>query len=154
MTDGSFIGEQQILVGLKVNSKKHLIEVLCTHAAKAHSIESRDVCAAVMKRERLGSTGVGNGVAIPHAAINSVDEPIAVMAILDKPIAFDSADGRDIDIACLVIGPEASDQAQLQMLSSVSQVLRKATSCSKLREAQTPAEALMAIERVAQSKAA
>lgn len=154
MADVSFIEQQQILVGLKVNSKKHLIEALCAHAAKAHKIESRDLCAAVMKRERLGSTGVGNGVAIPHAAINSVDEPIAVMAILDSPIAFDSADGRDVDIACLVIGPEASDQAQLQMLSSVSQVLRKATNCSKLREAQTSGEALMAIQNIAQPKAA
>jgi len=154
MADVSFIEQKQILIGLKVNSKKHLIEALCAQAAKAHNIESRDLCAAVMKRERLGSTGVGNGVAIPHAAIGSVDEPIAVMAILDSPIAFDSADGKDVDIACLVIGPEASDQAQLQMLSSVSKVLRKATSCSKLRQAQTSAEAMMAIQSVAQPKAA
>ncbi|MDB2390976.1 PTS sugar transporter subunit IIA [Alphaproteobacteria bacterium] len=154
MNDGSFIEKKQILVGLKVNSKKHLIETLCVHVAKTHNIESRDLCAAVMKRERLGSTGVGNGVAIPHAAISSVDEPIAVMAILDTPIAFDAADGRDVDIACLVIGPEASDQAQLKMLSSVSKVLRKATSCSKLREAQTSDDALIAIQNIAQPKAA
>ena len=154
MIDGSFIEQQQILVGLKVNSKKHLIEALCAHAAKANNIESRDICAAVMKRERLGSTGVGNGVAIPHAAISSVDEPIAVMAILDTPIAFDAADGRDVDIACLVIGPEGSDQAQLKMLSSVSKVLRKANSCSKLRQAQSSDDALIAIQHVEQSKAA
>lgn len=127
------ISEEAILIHLKVNSKKHLFHTLAERASDVTGLPADDICEALQERERLGSTGLGAGVAIPHARLGSIDRIYGVFATLDSPISFDAVDNLPVDIVFTLLAPEDAGAEHLRTLAKVSRLLRDSQTCEKLR---------------------
>ena len=95
-----------------------------------------------MRRERLGSTAIGSGIAIPHAVHQDLTRTMGIIAVLTTPVDFDAQDHKPVDIVCLVIGPQNADSDHLKCVSSVAKSLREVAICDQLRAAKTPNELL------------
>ena len=93
-----YLDANQILLDIASSSKKQVIEQLAGRAATLTGLKKRSLLEIVMRRERLGSTGIGGGIAIPHAVHSDLKRTIALLAILALPIDFDSLDGKPVDI--------------------------------------------------------
>jgi len=131
--------EDAILTGLKAGGKKGLLQKLSEAAARDLDRDPAEVMAAIMDRERLGSTGVGEGVAIPHARLAGIERPRAWFARLDAPVDFDSVDDVPVDLAFLLIVPETADAEHLKILARVSRFFRREALRDRVREATSPA---------------
>ncbi len=136
MADDLFSVES-IAIDLNVGSQKQLFQDFATRLIAAHNLETpcRDIVAAAMERERLGSTGVGNGVALPHARIDGLDHVVAGFARLSDPMNFDSVDGRPVDLVAFLLAPSNAAGAHLRALARVSRKLRREENRSRLRSA-------------------
>ena len=134
MSDILFTAES-VVVDLNVSSQKQLFQDMATRLINAHglNISCRDIVAAAMERERLGSTGVGNGVARPHARIDGLDHVVAGFARLSDPMDFDSVDGRPVDLVAFLLAPADAAGAHLRALARVSRQLRQEENRSRLR---------------------
>lgn len=124
---------EQTLCDIRASSKKQILQKLGDLLSNAHDLNSSDVLEALCDREKLGSTGVGCGVAIPHARINGLDHMCGLFAKLHDPVDFDSVDGRPVDLVFMLLGPEDTSAEHLQILSKISRLLRNGDSCKKLR---------------------
>ena len=135
-----YIAADQIMVGVAGSSKKQLIEQLTERAAELTGLCRRSLFEIVMRRERLGSTAIGNGIAIPHAVHQDLTRTVGIIAILTSPVDFDARDRKPVDIVCLVIGPQNADNDHLKCLSSMARSLREVAICDQIRAAKTPNE--------------
>ena len=138
-----------VLCDLHVSSKKQLFQematkLLETEALKGADIACRDIVAATMERERLGSTGVGTGVALPHARIEGIDRVYVVFARLETAIDYDAIDERPVDLVALLLAPLDAGGAHLRALAKVSRRLRRQDMRQRLRTAPN-AESLFTI---------
>ncbi len=126
-----------VVVDLNVVSQKQLFQDMAACLISAHDLDinGRDIVAAAVERERLGSTGVGNGVALPHARIDGLDRVIAGFARLSEPMEFDSVDGRPVDLVAFLLAPSNAAGAHLRALARVSRLLRREDNRSRLRSA-------------------
>ncbi len=129
---------EAVIPALKVNSKKQAIQELAEKAAQLTGLPERDVFDTLLQRERLGSTGVGNGIAIPHGKLATIDRLVGLFARLERPIDFDSLDGQPVDLVFLLLAPEAAGADHLKALARVARVLRDASVAQKLRATQDP----------------
>ena len=143
-----YIAADQIMVGVAGSSKKQLIEQLTERAAELTGLCRRSLFEIVMRRERLGSTAIGNGIAIPHAVHQDLTRTVGIIAVLTRPVDFDAQDRKPVDIVCLVIGPQNADSDHQKCLSSVARSLREATISNQLRAAKTPIELLGYLKNV------
>jgi PTS system nitrogen regulatory IIA component len=136
MSDGLFSSES-VVVDLNIGSQKQLFQDMALRLIAAHGLKipCRDIVAAAIERERLGSTGVGNGVALPHARIDGLDHVVAGFARLTEPMDFDSVDGRPVDLVAFLLAPADAAGAHLRALARVSRQLRREEKRSKLRAA-------------------
>ncbi|MEX2650662.1 MAG: PTS IIA-like nitrogen regulatory protein PtsN [Alphaproteobacteria bacterium] len=125
---------------LVATSKKHAIEQVARAAAEVSGLDSRFVFEVLLERERLGSTGVGHGIAIPHGKFAGLDRIHAVFARLDQPVDFDATDGAPVDLMFVLLAPESAGADHLKALSRVSRLLRDRTVCDRLRGATTREE--------------
>jgi len=137
-----YIAADQVMVGVVSSSKKQLIEQLAERGAVLTGISQRSLFEMIMRRERLGSTAIGDGIAIPHAVHDDLTRTIGIIAVLATPIDFDAADKKPVDIVCLVIGPQDADSDHLKCVSSVAKSLGDVAVRNQLRQAKT-AEALL-----------
>lgn len=128
-----------IMLAVSATSKKHLIEQIAAHAETLTGVMSRDIFDALMQRERLGSTGIGHGSAIPHAVLTNLTHSIVIMTILAEPVSFDARDKKPVDIVCTILGPERADCDHLKLLSTAAKLLDNITICQSLRSATTAA---------------
>jgi PTS system nitrogen regulatory IIA component len=126
------------LVDLPVHSKRALLHDLAHRAALVLKVDDDTVSGALLKREELGSTGVGSGVAIPHVRLEQVKKPFAIMARLKHPIDFDAIDGQPIDLVCLLLLSKENEQAQLNVLAAVARRLRTPELLEQMRRAPNP----------------
>lgn len=124
-----------VFPSFKASSKKNLLQELSRHAAEAIGFPARDLLSELMERERLGSTGVGRGVAIPHCRIDQVDGVRGFLARLESPVPFDAIDGEPIDLVYLLVAPNASGSDHLKALARVSRLFRDSELCAKMRGA-------------------
>jgi PTS system nitrogen regulatory IIA component len=122
--------------------KKQLIKQLAKRAAELTGLCQRSLFEIVMRRERLGSTSIGRGIAIPHAAHQDLTRTMGIIAVLTSPVNFDAQDRKPVDIVCLVIGPRNVDSDHLKCVSSMARSLREVAICDQLRAAKTPNELL------------
>ncbi len=136
MSDSLFTAES-VIVDLHVGSQKQLFQEMAMRLIAANNLDiaARDVVAAAMERERLGSTGVGNGVALPHARIEGLDRVMAGFARLSDTMEFDSVDGRPVDLVAFLLAPADAAGAHLRALARVSRQLRREENRSRLRSA-------------------
>ena len=122
-----------VIASLKAGSKKQALQELSERAAELTEISSREIFETLLQRERLGSTGVGQGIAIPHGKISSLDRLYGVFARLDSPIEFDSMDDQPVDLIFLLLAPEHAGADHLKALARVSRLLRDPSVVDKLR---------------------
>ncbi|MEM7619167.1 MAG: PTS IIA-like nitrogen regulatory protein PtsN [Pseudomonadota bacterium] len=132
---GDMITQNGILPCLKVSSKKQVLQELSAQAAKLTGTDQRDIFDILLQRERLGSTGVGNGVAIPHGKLSHLEHIVSIFAKLDHPVNFESIDGQPVDLVFLLLAPESSGADHLKALARISRLLREPTALEKLRSA-------------------
>ena len=127
-----------VLAGLKPNSKKQLLQSLAEVAAKKTNRDEREIFDTLLERERLGSTGVGNGVAIPHGKMQDLEGIVGIFAQLAKPVEFDSSDDAPVDIVFMLLAPEGSGADHLKALSRIARLLRNEQTLSVLRASPDP----------------
>ena len=130
-----FLSPADVVVGLRASDKRVALQALAGHMASKLNFSLHDVLSAVLSREELGSTGMGNGVAVPHARLDAVTHPAGVLARLKHPIAFDAIDGHPVDLVFLLLLPTSPQGAQLNALACVSRRLRDADVLMKARRA-------------------
>ncbi len=124
---------EAVKVSNSVTSKKRLFQDIGDLAASAYSLNAEEVTEALRAREALGPTGVGHGVALPHARLNEIDGVVGVFILLEKPIDFEAVDREPVDIAFALFAPEDAGVEHLKALALVSRTLREPSVCSKLR---------------------
>jgi PTS system nitrogen regulatory IIA component len=122
-----------ILPSLKVNSKKQALQELSEKAASVSGIPAREIFDALLQRERLGSTGVGNGIAIPHGKLAKAGRIFGVFARLERPIDYEALDGAPVDLIFLLIAPETAGADHLKALARTARILRDPVVTAKLR---------------------
>lgn len=133
MALADLLQQEAIFPALKVNSKKQLLQELAVKAAKLTGLPEREVFDVILQRERLGSTGVGHGIAIPHGKLNAIDRITGVFARLDTPVDFEALDDQPVDLVFLLLAPEGAGADHLKALSRIARVLRDQDLAAKLR---------------------
>ena len=123
------------VIDLSLHDKRALLHHLAHRAAVVLNVDDNIVFNALLKREELGSTGVGNGVAIPHVRLEQVKSPFGIMVRLKDPINFDSIDGRPVDLVCLLLLSKENESAQLNALAGIARRLRRPELLEELRRA-------------------
>ena len=136
--------DQCIVANLKVSSKKQALQELAKRAARLTGQPERKIFDVLVERERLGTTGVGHGIAIPHGKLPELDKLYALFARLEAPIDFDAIDEQPVDLICVLLAPETAGADHLKALARVSRLLRDRAICEKLRGAES-AEAIHAL---------
>jgi len=143
-----------VLLDLEVGNKAEIIELMVTSAAENGTIKrgkAEEVIKKVMAREEVGSTGIGRGVAVPHAKCSAVKGLTGLFARTKKPIDFNALDGQPVDLIFLLLSPEPSSGDHLGVLAIVARIARDELYCRFLRQAKTPEEAVEVLEEAMQS---
>jgi PTS system nitrogen regulatory IIA component len=139
-----FFNPEAVLPAVRVSGKKQALHELAAHAARLTGLEERLIYETLLQRERLGSTGIGGGIAIPHGRMSTLTQPRGMFARLAHPIDFDSIDERPVDIVFLLVAPEGAGADHLKALARVSRLLRDRSLVDKLRATES-ADALYAL---------
>lgn len=144
MTIGDLLDRRAIAPRVTATTKRQALTVIAEVAARTLNIDATEALDALMAREVIGSTGVGRGVAIPHARIAGLNSVHAVAARLEKPIEFDAMDGEPVDLLVALFAPPEAGSEHLRALARVSRMLRQDDVRQQLRAAQS-ADAIMAL---------
>ena len=140
---GDIVTQEAIIPDLRVSSKKQLLQAISEKASELTGLSARAIFDTILQRERLGSTGVGKGIAIPHGKFTEFDRIAGVFARLHAPIDFEALDDQPVDIVFLLLAPESAGADHLKALSRIARVLRDPIRISNLR-ATSDREALYA----------
>ncbi len=135
---GDLIGFDAVMPALRPANKKQVLQELAARAARITGLDERDVFERLVQRERLGSTGVGHGVAIPHAMLDEVDHTIGLFARLERPIDFEATDGQPVDLVVTLFSPTRAGADHLKALARVARAMRDAPFAAKLRGSRDP----------------
>jgi nitrogen PTS system EIIA component len=138
------VAANAIIPALKVNSKKQAIQELAARAAQLTGQSERAIFDVLMQREKLGSTGVGNGIAIPHGKLPHLNLLFGLFARLDRPVEFETLDGLPVDLIFVLLAPETAGADHLKALARVARLLRDPQMAMKLRQSRD-AEAIYAV---------
>ena len=122
-----------VLPSLRAGSKKHAIQEIAARAAGLSGLPEREVFETLLQRERLGSTGIGSGIAIPHGKMPGLGGLFGLFARLDRPIDFEALDGEPVDLLFLLLAPEGAGADHLKALARVARLLRDPAVTRKLR---------------------
>ncbi len=130
-----------VVLDLKASSKRQVLRTLAERVAEAQALEAGPVLEALLEREKLGTTGIGDGLAIPHAKLAGLDRLVAVFARLQTPVSFDSLDDEPVDLVFLLLAPTAAAAEHLKALAQVARIFRDDELCAALRRAPNPSVA-------------
>lgn len=130
---GDLITPESVVAALKAKSKKQALQELATVAATITGLGVNVIFEALLQRERLGSTGFGRGIAIPHVRLTGLNRIVCVFAKLEEPIDFEATDGEPVDLLFLLLAPEHAGADHLKALSRISRVMRDPLAIDKLR---------------------
>jgi len=144
MEMNELVQQDAVVAALKAGSKKQVLQELSTRAAKLTGLHERQIFDVLLERERLGTTGVGRGIAIPHGKLKELAQLQGLFAKLEKPIDFDAIDDEPVDLIFLLLAPESAGADHLKALAKVSRLLRDETMCAKLRNSED-ADAIYAL---------
>lgn len=139
-----FLDPQAVLPALRVGGKKQALQELASHAARLTGLTDGAIYEALLQRERLGSTGIGEGIAIPHGKLPGLFRIFGLVARLDKPVNFEALDSQPVDVLFLLLVPEGAGADHLKALARVARVLREPGLIERVRATRDPA-ALYAI---------
>lgn len=138
------ITPQSVVARLRAANKKQVLQELAKRAAEITGLRERAIFDVLLERERLGTTGVGDGIAIPHGKLAELKRLHGLFARLETPVDFDAVDEQPVDLIFLLLAPEGAGADHLKALARVSRLLRDRSTCEKLRGADTP-DALYAL---------
>ncbi|SLN25170.1 Nitrogen regulatory protein [Pseudoruegeria aquimaris] len=134
----SILKSSAVKVVSNASSKKRMFQDLCDVAEASYGIPARDAVEALLERESLGPTGVGNGIALPHARMEGIDRVVGVFLKMDKPLEFESVDRKPVDLVFALFAPVDSGVEHLKALALVSRTMRDPAICAKLRANDAP----------------
>ncbi|MBR1222765.1 PTS sugar transporter subunit IIA [Bradyrhizobium sp. U87765 SZCCT0131] len=140
MKISDFLAPDDTLVGVRATNKRQLLQDLSRKAADGVQLSADTILSELLKREELGSTGVGGGVAIPHTRLGAVTHPFGVLARLKQPIEFDAIDRQAVDLVFLLLLPASAEKEQLVPLALVARRLKAADVLTKMRGAKAAAD--------------
>lgn len=143
-----------VLTAVRATSKKQALQELAKHASQVTGLHDRTIFDVLLERERLGTTGVGRGIAIPHGKLSELDRLFGFVAVLEQPIEFDSVDDQPVDLIFLLLAPESAGADHLKALARVSRLLRDSKVCERLRSTASPSELFDALTEGAAPHAA
>ena len=144
MTLTDLVAPNAVIPALKVNNKKQVIQELAARAAELTGQNERAILEILLQREKLGSTAVGNGVAIPHGKLPKLGRLFGLFARLERSVDFEALDSQPVDLVFLLLAPEAVGADHLKALARVARLLRDPEIARKLRESRD-ADALYAV---------
>jgi PTS system nitrogen regulatory IIA component len=135
MEIADLLSPDAVVSHLKAASKKQVLQEMANKAASLTGLSGRRIYETLTEREKLGSTGMGQGIAIPHGRVAGVEKMTGLFAQLDHPVDFDSMDDQPVDLVFLLLAPEGAGADHLKALARVSRLLRNQAICEKLRAA-------------------
>src|SRR6202158_3383727 len=153
MTLTDLVAPTAIIPALKVNGKKQALQEIAAKAAALTGQSERTILEILLQREKLGSTGVGNGVAIPHGKLAKLANVFGLFARLERPVDFEALDGQPVDLIFLLLAPEGAGADHLKALARVARLLRDPEVARKLRNSRD-ADALYAVLAMPSASAA
>jgi len=155
MKFADFVAREAVIAGLTADSKEAVIRSLVQSlqsVGKVPGAEYESIVKAILKREELGSTGIGRGVAVPHTKHPSVDRLVGAVAISHEGVDFQSLDGEKVYLFFLLVSPPDRPGDHLRALEHVSRQLRDDTFCRFLKNAQAPADILLLLDEADQNQ--
>jgi PTS system nitrogen regulatory IIA component len=144
MATTDLVSPNAIIPAMKVNGKKQALQEIAAKAASLTGQNEKAILEILLQREKLGSTGVGNGVAIPHGKLPKLGKVFGLFARLERPVDFEALDGQPVDLIFLLLAPEGAGADHLKALARVARLLRDPEVARKLR-ASNGAEAIYAV---------
>ncbi len=153
MSLNDIVGPNAVIPALKVNGKKQALQEIAARAAELSGLNERTVFETLLQREKLGSTGIGHGIAIPHGKLPKLERLFGLFARLERPVDFESLDGQPVDLIFLLLAPEGAGADHLKALARVARLLRDPDIANKLRDSRD-ADALYAVLAMTPSEAA
>jgi PTS system nitrogen regulatory IIA component len=148
------VARDRVLVALRPGGKRQLLQELADEAALACGLDGKVILDLLIQREKLGTTAVGDGIAIPHAKVPGLSSLIGFFARLAKPIDFDSLDDKPVDLVFLLLAPEDAGADHLKALARIARILRDPALCAQLRQASEPHRAFALLTGGPESHAA
>jgi PTS system nitrogen regulatory IIA component len=133
MDIADLLGPGRVIAAMRGGSKKQVLQELARRAATQSGLHERAIFDKLWERERIGSTGMGMGTAIPHARIGGLSKPFGLFARLEKPIDFEAVDERPVDLIFVLLTPEDAGADHLKALARISRLFRDRAMCEKLR---------------------
>ncbi|MDC0074564.1 PTS IIA-like nitrogen regulatory protein PtsN [Alphaproteobacteria bacterium] len=133
METNDLLSTDSVITDLKGSGKKQILQELSNRASQITKIESRAIFTTLLEREKLGTTGIGQGVAIPHGKISKLKKSFGIFARLSEPVNFDAVDDEPVDLIFLLLAPDQASAEHLKTLARVSRLLRDQKLCQKLR---------------------
>jgi len=135
MTISALLSPQSIFLDTEISSKKKLLELIANIAADRTQLSESAIYNSLLNRERLGSTGLGQGFAVPHARLNDLDKTMACFFRLKQAVNFESPDNRPVDLVFTIIVPEEATEEHLLILSSLASIFSRRDICEAIRNA-------------------
>ena len=139
-----FLDPKAVLPSVRVSGKKQALQELASHAAVLTGLDAGGIFEALLQRERLGSTGIGDGIAIPHGKLPGLSRIVGLVARLERAIDFEALDSQPVDILFLLLAPEGAGADHLKALARVARVLREPGLVERIRATRDP-DALYAV---------
>lgn len=135
MNIDQLLSPEATFCSLKLSSKKKIIEKISEVMAESIDCPVQDIYESLFAREKLGTTALGHGIAIPHGRVEACKEATAVLILLDEPVDYDAPDGQPVDIVFSILVPEQADSEQLRCLAEIAKVLSEPAIVSQIRHA-------------------
>lgn len=133
MEIADLIDPSRILPRIRASSKKQVLQEISAQAGRCIGRDDKEILETLLERERLGTTGIGHGIAVPHGKLPDLDRIYGFFARLEIPVNFDAIDGMPVDLVFMLLAPVAAGPDHLKALARVSRLLRNRATCEKLR---------------------
>ena len=146
MTISALLSPQRIFLDTEITSKKKLLQLIANIAADQTQLSESDIYNGLLNRERLGSTGLGQGFAVPHARVNELDKTMACFFRLKEAVNFEAPDNQPVDLVFTIIIPEEATEEHLMILSSLASIFSRSEICEAIRNAGSRDEIAQIIE--------
>ena len=150
MTITALLSPDRIFINAEITSKKRLLEFIADQVSSQFEINQTTLFCNLLDRERLGSTGLGKGFAVPHARLANLKEAVGMFIKLDHPVNFEAPDNQPVDLVFAIIIPEQATDQHLQILSALARVFSQAEVCEAIRNANASEEVVKLIDSAEQ----
>ncbi|MGE0628713.1 MAG: PTS IIA-like nitrogen regulatory protein PtsN [Hyphomicrobiaceae bacterium] len=136
---GDILTRERVIACLRAKTKKQVLQDLSEQAAELTGLVGRQIFESLLQRERLGSTGLGRGIAIPHVKLAGLDRIQCIFARLEHPVEFEAPDGEPVDLVFMLMAPEHASGDHLKALAKISRLLHEPSALERLRSARDAA---------------